>query len=133
MTRIRFDGFVLSLDDEAPRYLHVTIASMFRRFFDRIADTWIPDLAAGIALGFAALEFVRSIFSAVIQFWTQKEPEGESSFPDLFSEGLGSLAFEIDGRPVYLAPIVESGLTLLAVTGLVVLFLRALTPHENVA
>ena len=106
---------------------------MLRRFVDLIAETWILDLAAGIALGFAALDFVRSIFSAVIQFWTQKQPEGESSFPDLFSDGLGSLAFEVDSRPIYLAPIVESGLTLLAVAGLVLLILRALTAHENLA
>jgi large-conductance mechanosensitive channel len=106
---------------------------MLRRFFDLVAETWILDLAAGIALGIATLDFVRSIFSAVIQFWTQKEPEGDSSFPDLFSDGLGSLAFEVDGRPVYLAPIVESGLTLLTVAGLVFLILRALTAHENAA
>ena len=106
---------------------------MLRHFLDLVADTWIPDLAAGLALGLAALEFVRSIFSAVIQFWTQKEPEGESGFPDLFSGAFGSLGFEIDGRPVYLAPIVESGLTFLAVAGLVFLLLRALTAHEHVA
>ncbi|HEV8601843.1 MAG TPA: hypothetical protein VGQ68_00465 [Gaiellaceae bacterium] len=104
---------------------------MFRRFVGLLADTWILDLAAGAALGFAFLDFARSIFSAVIQFWTQKESENESGLLDLFSGGLGSLAFEIDGRPVYLAPIVEAGLTLATVTAVVILVVRMLRTVED--
>lgn len=104
---------------------------MFRRFVRLLADTWILDLAAGAALGLAFLDFVRSIFSLVIQFWTQKEPEGES-FTSIFREGFGSLGFTIDGRPVYLAPVVETGLTLLLVAAVVILVVRALPAVEDV-
>jgi hypothetical protein len=104
---------------------------MFSRFVRLIADTWILDLAAGAALGLAILDFVRSIFSAIVQFWTQKEPQDEAGLLDVFRGGFGSLSFVVDGRPVYLAQIVESGLTLLAVLAIVILLVRALPTVED--
>jgi large-conductance mechanosensitive channel len=105
---------------------------MFRRFVRLLSDTWILDLAAGAALGLAFLDFVRSIFSMIIQFWTQKEPEGDPSVLDIFQGGFGSLEFTVDGRPVYLALIVESGLTLLVIAAVVILVVRALPAVEDV-
>jgi large-conductance mechanosensitive channel len=100
---------------------------VLRRFVDLIAETWILDLAAGLLLGFAALDFIRSVTSTVVQFWTSK---GEAEGADVLGI-LDSLTIKVGDRILYLEPLVESTLTLAVAVLLVVFLVRRLAAADE--
>jgi hypothetical protein len=127
MTRIRFSGCVLSLGDEAPRWLHVTIGVVVRRFVELIADTWILDVAAGLLLGFAVLDFIQSLSSTAVQFWTSKDQAEGAELVGL----LDSLTIKVGDRVLFLAPVVQSALTLIVALVLVAFLIRRLSAADK--
>jgi uncharacterized membrane protein (DUF2068 family) len=100
---------------------------VLRRFVDLIADTWILDLAAGLLLGFAVLDFIESMSSTVVQFWTSK---GQAEGAEIVGL-LDSLTIKVGDRVLYLAPLVQSTLTLAVAVLLVVFLVRRLAAADE--